>query len=171
MEFSELLEKRHSIRDFKDTRIEGPKLRKIVQAAMSAPSAGNIQAYKIYLINSEKAREDMLAATDYQECVRKAAILIVFSADQKRSEAKYLGRGFDLYSIQDATIAASYCQLAATNEGLGVVWVGGFEPLEVSRIVNAKSYEVPVAILALGYPNEEPRATGRRPLKEIVKEI
>ncbi len=171
MEFDTLLSTRHSVRDYLDTKIDGAKLRKIIQQAMSAPSAGNLQAYRIYLVHGERAREEMLAATDFQESVRKAAMLIVFSADQKRSESKYHERGHELYSFQDATIAAAYCQLAAVNEGLGVVWVGGFEPLEVARIVDAKSYEVPVAILALGYPNEEGEATGRRPLKEIVKEV
>jgi len=171
MEFTELIGKRRSIRNFTDRKIDGAILRKLTQAATSAPSAGNMQSYKIYFVSGEKAREGMPLATDFQECVSKAAMLVVFTADQKRAEAKYGERGIEFYATQDATIACAYFQLAAEDEGLGSVWVGGFEPLEVSRLINAGSYEVPVAILALGYPNEAPEPRGRRPLKEIVREV
>ena len=48
--------------------------------------------------------------------------------------------------------------------------MGGFEPLEVARIVGAVEFEIPVAMLAIGYPNEKPRATSRRPMSEMVFE-
>ena len=96
---------------------------------------------------------------------------MVFCADQKEAESKYEQRGFELYSVQDATIACAYAQLAIAEEGLATVWVGGFDPLEVSRIIQAMPFEVPVAILPVGHAAEKPESTGRKPLKEIVKEI
>lgn len=171
MEFYDLLRKRHSVRQFSDKALEPKKVRAIVDAALSAPSAGNLQSYKVRVIRSQEAKDALVGAAMYQEFVAKAPLVLVFCADLKRAESKYGQRGFELYAQQDATIACAYAQLAATEEGLGSVWVGGFEPLEVSRIIQAEAYEVPVAILVAGYTAEKPEATGRRPASQMVKEI
>jgi len=171
MEFYDILRNRHSVRHFADKRVEAKKIRAIVDATMSAPSAGNLQSYRIHVIHSAEAKESLVAAASYQEFIAKTPLVVIFCADLKRAESKYEQRGFELYATQDATIACAYAQLAATNEGLSSVWVGGFEPLEVSRIIQAMPYEVPVAILAVGYPAETPEATGRRPVSDMVKEL
>ncbi len=171
MEFYEVLGRRHSVRKFLEKPVEDRILMRILQAGMSAPSAANLQSYKIYIVRSQEAKEAIVPAADYQEFLAAAPILLVFFADQKRAEAKFAARGFELYSVQDATIAASYCQLAAAAEGLGSVWVGDFDPLELSRVLSARGYEVPVAILALGYPGGEVESSSRRQPKEIVREV
>lgn len=171
MDFYELIKKRHSVREFQDKPVEKEKLKRILQAAGRAPSAGNLQAYKIYSVHSKEAKDALVGACSYQEFLSQAPTVLVFCADQKQSESKYEKRGFELYSVQDATIACAYAQLAAEAEGLGSVWVGGFDPLEVSRITQAMPFEVPVAILPIGYAAEKPEPTGRRPLGELVKEI
>jgi len=130
-----------------------------------------LQAYKIYVVKTREAREGLVAATHYQDFVAQAPVVFVFCIDIRRAAAKYGERGETLYCIQDATIAAAYCQLAATAEGLSAVWVGAFDPLEVSRVVNAGPYQVPVCVLPVGYPNETPEITERRPLKELLKEV
>ncbi|VVC03850.1 Coenzyme F420:L-glutamate ligase [Candidatus Bilamarchaeum dharawalense] len=171
MEFYDVVQKRHSVRDFSDKPVEAIKIKNIINAAMRAPSAGNLQAYKIYLVHSQETREALLPATDYQEFIVNVPLVLVFVADHMISESKYGARGFELYSVQDATIAATYAQLAATAEGVSSVWVGAFDPLEVSRILHLMGYQVPVAILAIGYPNGPIKSTTRRPIKDMVKEI
>lgn len=170
MEFYDVLQKRHSVRDFSDKEVGNQKLKALIDAAVRAPSAGNLQAYKLYVVRSKTAREELVAATNYQGFIAKAPVIFVFCTDIRRAAAKYGERGETLYSIQDATLAAAYCQLAATAEGLSSVWVGGFDPLEVSRLINAGPHQVPVCVLPVGYANASPETTGRRPLKEIVRE-
>lgn len=171
MEFYDVLQNRHSCRDFADKPVEAQKIKNIINAAMRAPSAGNLQSYKIYLIHSQEKKEALLAATEYQDFIVKAPLVLVFTADHKQSESKYGQRGFDLYSIQDATIATTYAQLAATAEGLSSVWVGAFDPLEVSRIVGLMSYEVPIAILPIGYATGPVESTTRKPIRQMVGEV
>lgn len=171
MDFYDVIQNRHSVRDFTDKKIEPSKIKNILNAAMRAPSAGNLQAYKIYVIHSQEKKEALHSATDYQDFILQAPLLMVFVANPQISEAKYGQRGFELYAPQDATIAASYAQLAATVEGLSSVWVGAFDSLEVCRILHLLSYEVPVAILAIGYQNGTVKSTSRKPIKEIVREI
>ena len=171
MEFYDVIANRHSVRKFLEKEIEPEKLANIEKAAMKSPSAGNVQAYRIYVVRSQEAKQEMVTACSYQEFLAQAPALLVFCAQVQESGQKYGGRGEQLYSIQDATIAAAYAQLAATAEGLSSVWVGAIDSLEASRIIDAESYEVPVAVIAVGYPAEEPEITGRRPAEEIIKEV
>lgn len=56
MEFFDVVKKRQSIRAYKKKEIEDEKIRKILEAANSAPSAGNLQAYEIVLVRDEKRK-------------------------------------------------------------------------------------------------------------------
>jgi nitroreductase len=171
MDFFETVEKRKSIRQYEEKPVDAKSIRKILDAVNLAPSAGNIQAYRVSLIRNQKARDELMLACMEQEFVARAPVVLVFSAHKKQAEIKYTERGFDLYSVQDATIAAAYAQLAATALGLSSVWVGGFEPLEVSRIIGADPDEVPVAVIPIGHPAEDPERPARKDLKKIVREI
>ncbi len=57
MDFAQLLKKRRSTRKLLEKPIEKEKLEKIFSAANSAPSAGNLQAYKIFVIKNEKIKK------------------------------------------------------------------------------------------------------------------
>ena len=170
MDFFETVTNRRSIRAFLDKKIEPETLHKILETVNLAPSAGNLQAYSIYLVRNKKAKEEFAFASD-QEFIAQAPVVFVFSAQKKQSEVKYHDKGYDLYAIQDATIAAAYCQLAATALGLGSVWVGGFDTLEVARLIGAGEHEVPVAIIPVGYFAQMPERATRKELKKIVKEM
>jgi nitroreductase len=80
-------------------------------------------------------------------------------------------RGRGLYSVQDATIACAYAQLAATALGLGSVWVGAFDPDEVRKIVGLPEAQQPVAILPIGYPEGDLEIRGRRTLEDLVHPV
>jgi len=166
MDFFTAVANRRSVRAFKSKAIEKAKLQKILEAANSAPSAGNLQAYEIVLIKDNKQKEALTEASNNQEFIAEAPVVLVFCANPRRS-SRYSSRGADLYCIQDATIAASYAQLAATALGLSSVLVGAFDENAVSKIINARSV-LPIAIIPIGYPNEEPEKTPRRKINDIV---
>lgn len=170
MEFFEVLKSRHSVRFYIDKPVEEEKLEKILWAANSAPSAGNLQAYEIVVVRDPGRRRALSDAALGQEFIAQAPVVLVFLINPGRTKWRYGLRGVHLYCIQDATIAASYAQLAATALGLGSVWVGAFDSSAVSEIVAAKGELTPVAIMAIGYPGEEPDITPRRPLNDLVHE-
>jgi nitroreductase len=169
MEFNDVLEKRHSCRVYSGREVEPGKLGAVLEAARSAPSAGNLQSYYIYIVRAQALKEDIMRASNDQELIAQVPVLLIFCAD-KNPGYKYGEKGAEFYSVQDATIAAAFAQLSATDQGLGSVWVGGFDPLEVSRLINAEPHHVPVAIIPLGYPADEAGPRERKPLDEIVKE-
>ena len=171
MDFFETVDKRRSVRAFQEKGVDAKVIRQILDTINLAPSAGNLQAYSISVVKSRTAKEELMRACHDQASVGQASVVFIFSADKKQSEVKYLERGYELYAVQDATIAAAYCQLAATALGLSSVWVGGFDPLEVSRLINAEPEEVPVAVIPVGHGGALPSRTGRKQLKALVREV
>jgi nitroreductase len=170
MEFLEVVKNRHSVRVFKNKEIEQEKLEKLLYVANSAPSAGDLQAYQIFLVKKNALKVALAKAAYGQDFLAQASVDIVFCTDPQRSARKYGKRGSELYSIQDATISAAYVHLAAVDLGLGSVIVGAFDEEAVSKILNLPGTLRPIIILPVGYPDEEPDITPRREINDLVKE-
>lgn len=170
MDFFEVTERRRSVRAYTSQEIDAETLQTILKCANDSPSAGNLQAYEIVAVRDSRTREGLYRAGLEQKALVQAPVVLVFFQDPARSAAKYGKRGVELYSVQDATIACAHAQLAATALGLGSVWIGAFYPERVARLLNSPPGLVPVALLAMGYPDEEPPAAGRRPLSDLVRE-
>ena len=170
MDFFELIQARRSIRAYKTQEVESAKLTRILEAANRAPSAGNLQAYLILIVRDAATRQALSRASLNQESLVQAPVVLAFIACPHSSGAKYKSRGEELYSIQDATIACAYAQLAATEQGLASVWVGAFEEDAVKGILKAKPDWRPVALLPIGYPAESAGPTPRKPLDELVRD-
>jgi len=169
--FFRVVRARHSIRAFADRPVAAEMLQAILDAANRAPSAGNLQAYAIYVVTNPAARGALARAAFDQAFVGQAPVALVFCAHPARSAWKYGERGRTLYCVQDATIACAYAQLAAAALGLATVWVGAFDEEAVRRALGADRDLRPVAVLPIGYPAEEPEITGRRPLESLVHYI
>jgi len=168
MDFFELIQHRHSVRLFTTQPVEEQKLGAILEAANSAPSAGNLQAYEIYKV-SDPARLRLLArAALDQDSIAQAPVALVFCANPDRSARKYSRRGSTLYCLQDATVACTFAHLAAVALGLASVWVGAFDEEGVRRAIGVGDDLLPVAILPIGYPGEQPKRTTRRSLSDLV---
>jgi nitroreductase len=69
----------------------------------------------------------------------------------------------------DCANATVYLLLALHALGLGAVWIQTLRNVEEIRgLVGLSNNVVPVAIVALGYPDETPQPRPRKPLEEIV---
>ena len=172
MDLFKVIRERRSVRKFASQEIGEDLLLQILQAANRAPSAGNLQAYRIFVVQEPRLRQTLSRATGGQECLTQAPVILVFCAEPTRSAAKYGSRGEQLYCIQDATIACSYAQLAATALGLATVWIGAvFEPETIREALGFKEDLWPMVLLPIGYPAENPKPTSRRKLSELVHTV
>ncbi|MEM4284469.1 MAG: nitroreductase family protein [Candidatus Caldarchaeum sp.] len=171
MDFFAVLRERHSVRAFAERPVEPEKLQAVLEAANRAPSAGNLQAYEIYVVTRPAVLKALMRAAFEQKFVAQAPVVLVFCAHPARSASSYGERGATLYSIQDATIACAYAQLAATAVGLGSVWVGAFDEDAVRKALGVGKELVPVALLPIGYAAEKPEITSRRALDDLVRYI
>ena len=171
MRFADVIATRRSVRAYERRNVETAKLRAILEAASAAPSAGNLQSWRVAVVEAAPARRRLAAAAHGQDFLANAPVLLIFCADARRSEAGYGQRGARLFAVQDATVAAAYAQLAAASLGLGSCWVGAFDGGQVSAALEQPEAGLrPVAILAIGYAAEHLERPRRRPIEELILE-
>ena len=170
MDFFQTVRARQSVRAYQAKVIEPEKLEIILTAANQAPSAGNLQAYEILVVRDRPTLRQLAQVALNQSFIAQAAVVLVFCADSPRSAAKYGAAGERLYSVQDATIAAAYAELAATALGLAACWVGAFDEKEVAKLLGLRAGLRPLVLLPIGWPAEQPPRTPRRALGDIARE-
>ncbi|MBI5384718.1 MAG: nitroreductase family protein [Verrucomicrobia bacterium] len=170
MNFFETIEARQSIRAFQNKTVEPEKLDALLNAINRAPSAGNCQAYQVYVVRDPEMKKKFAEAALRQEFVAQAPVVLIFCLDPARA-ARYGKRGEQLYCQQDAAIAVAYAQLAATALGLATCWVGAFNEESVSRAAGLPAEHRPVAILPIGYAAEQPPRSSRRTIEDLVREL
>jgi nitroreductase len=168
MEFSEVIARRRSVRHF-NTRlvVSEEDVAALLQAAVAAPSAGNIQPWRFFVVRSTSARERLAAALP-QRWAAAAPVVIVVAVDPRPCAARYGDRGEYLYSIQDTAAAVENILLAAVDRGLASCWIGAFDDRAVAEALDITAPITPVAILPIGYSAESSGRPARRPLAEVV---
>ncbi len=168
-DFFETVRHRHSVRVYQtDMPVEQEKLHAVLETACAAPSAGDLQAYRIIVVRDHAEREALRAAASDQAFISEAPVCLVFCADPQRSEQEFGARGRELYALQDTTIAASYAQLAIVAAGMGSTWVGYFDEKAVRDALSLEEGLQPLAMLSVGYPAELPEPTPRRHLEDVI---
>ena len=73
------------------------------------------------------------------------------------------------FSLQDATLAASYAQLAAHALGLSSIWIGMFDEQSVKNIINTNLQ--PSSILCVGYPKKMLQPKPKRKLTDLIHNV
>ena len=159
---------RRSTRKFAKTKIEDWKLDKILAAADTAPTAGNFQGLKIFYVKNNTTKEALVEASNNQPYVNAPAVL-VFCMDPSRVKLKFPPNILEKFSMQDATLAASYAQIAATGLGLSSIWIGMIDEEKIKSILGTDLR--PSSILCIGYPDKKRPPKSRRKLKELIEVI
>jgi len=167
MEFSEVIHGRRSIRHFQETSVPRAEIEAILEAAIVAPSAGNIQPWRFFVLRTEEART-RLAAVLEQRWAAAAPVVIVVCVDPRPCKSRYGDRGAQLYSIQDTAAATQNMLLTAVERGLASCWIGAFDESAVSDAVGISAPITPVAILPIGYSAQSSGKQARRPLSEVT---
>jgi nitroreductase len=169
MDFWQVIEERHSVRDFDAVHDVQPEMvQRILEAAIRAPSAGNCQPWHFVVVRGEQTRGLLAEAAYEQWFIAEAPVVIVVCADPARSAWRYGSRGVQLYCLQDSAAATEHILLAATALGLGACWVGAFDERAASKALGLPASLRPVAIVPIGYPTAHPHQTSRRSLNEVV---
>ena len=76
MELYEVIKKRKSIRKYKTANVESDILKRILNAARLAPSAKNIQPWKIIVVSDSKLKDKIANASYKQEHLAQAPYVI-----------------------------------------------------------------------------------------------
>lgn len=164
----DLIKQRRSVRSFKPDSVDDAVLKRILEAALWAPSAGNTQARMFYLVKNPELKKAVASACFDQDHVELAPVIVVACTDVEAMRALYGKRGTTLYGICDVSAAVENLLLAAWSEGLGSCWVGNFNEQELQKALKIPKRFLPVAVVPLGYPAEVPPSPARKSFDESV---
>lgn len=168
VEFSEVVAKRRSVRHFNSKlAVSREDIRALLIAGTQAPTAGNIQPWRFFVLESLEARE-RLAAVLGQRWAAAAPVVIVIGVDPRPCAARYGDRGEYLYALQDTAAAVENMQLTAVDRGLASCWIGAFDDKAVREAIGAAPYVTPIAIMPVGYSAEAAGKPARRPIDELT---
>lgn len=149
----DLILSRRSIRKFTAELVGDGILKDILEAAMSAPSAGNEQPWHFVVIKDRNRMEDILKYHPNALVLKNAPAAILVCADKNENK-------FEIdYWVLDCAAATENLLLAAHILGLGAVWLGVYPRKErcaaLREIFGMPENIMPFALVALGYPAEE----------------
>ena len=91
---------------------------------------------------------------------------VVFCMNPERVKLDFPADILAKFSLQDATLAAAYSQLAASALGLSSIWIGMIDEKMVQEIVGTDLR--PSSLLCIGYPLHKKQPKSRRNLKELI---
>ena len=181
MEVMDAIFNRRTIRKYKHIPVPEEIIIKIVESGQRAPSACSFQTYSIILVKNEKKRKILWESCGKQNLILEAPVTLVMCADIRKilkmmkdleftsSLEKGLGYRCKLLSIIDTALVAQNMTIAAESFGLGSIYIGG--ALANQKVIDALVLPkgvLPISLLCLGYPNEDPPLRPRMPLSSIL---
>lgn len=151
----ELFKKRRSIRRYQPQVVSQEQLKEIVMAGMVAPSAKNLHPAEFLVVQDQVKLEKLARGGPWQGFIDQASVAIVVVSDFQKSPEFWL---------IDASIAAGYLYLEATNQGLATCWANIYQgqtedgqdrETYVKEILGIPKEKRVICILPIGYPAEK----------------
>jgi len=179
----ELIAKRRSLRRYDPAPLSAEEKSAILEAALRAPTAGNMMLYTILDITDQALKDRLAVTCDNQPFIASAPLVLIFLADYQRwwdlygyagapERALALGRptrppqvGDMLLACCDALIAAQTAVVAAESLGIGSCYIGDImENYEIHReMFDLPQYVLPIAMLCFGHPVSDRPAANLSP--------
>ena len=177
MTFQDCVRTRRSVRKYKADPVSDQVIRSLVEAASFAPSWKNTQTTR-YLVIRDKALKSRIAQEAVsmfpgnQRIIEGAPAIVLVTTVTGRSGFERDGsfstsKGTHWESF-DAGIATQTFCLAAHDAGLGTVIMGIFDEAIAASVAQVPQGQKVSAILALGYPDEEPACPKRKSVDDLL---
>jgi nitroreductase/dihydropteridine reductase len=198
MEFGTIVMSRYATKKFDGRKIPDTLVDELLEMVRFAPSAINLQPWKIKVVTDQKIKELLRPAAfnqeqitscshllvfcanpDYDNLIRRLAALLKKSGAPEEMQKMVVGMAvqFTKPMTPDQKLAWSQAQtyLALGNAlngakalGFDSCPMGGFDPKEFSRILNIPSSLVPVMLCPLGYAADKPMPKVRFAKEDMV---
>lgn len=111
---NQLLIERHSIRRYTDQPVDADDVRLILQAALLSPSSKSKRPWQFVVVENRSTLDRLAGCKDFgTKPIATCAFAVVVAVDAAQSDC----------FIEDASIAAAFMQLQATELGLGACWI------------------------------------------------
>ena len=158
MELFEALHTRRSIRKYQDKEISEELVKKILAAAMMAPSTGDARTWHFIIVTDQDKKNKIKEVHPYVGMVPHAPLGILICGDLTKER-------FEGFWPQDCSAAMQNLLLAAHASGLGAVWTGIY-PIEeriekFNKIFDLPKHIIPFGLAVMGWPAQEVRSEER----------
>ena len=143
---------RRSIRKYNKQQIPDRVIKELLDAAVSAPSAGNEQPWQFVIIDDRRILNEIPKFHSHSSMLREAEKAILVCADTELETHKG-------YFPLDCSAATQNILLAAHAKGLGSCWLGIYPRQErvtgMRKLLNIPEHIIPFSLVSLGYPAEQ----------------
>ncbi len=164
MSLLKLIKSRKSIRKYKNSPIEDKDLEEILEAGRMAPSARNLQEYKIIVVKDSEVKKKIAEESKNQTFIAQAPVILVAVS---LSPQKVMSCDVPTYAVDLAILMDHIC-LMAFEKGIGSCWIGAFNQDKIKKILDIPiEYKVGI-IMPLGYPEDSSSKKVRKELSEII---
>lgn len=187
MEFSDAIRRRRMVRRYQALGVSAEAVERIVNAGLSAPSAGHSQGQSLVVVTDAGLRTEiarLAGEPGYSErgfdpwlSGAPVHIVVCVSADayhrRYREPDKSGAGGWPVpYWWVDGGAALMAVLLAAVDEGLAAGFLGSHSIPGLSRLLGIPEDNAPLGVVTIGHPAPDRRsgslARGRRPRSETV---
>lgn len=190
MQTMDAIKGRRSIRKFKDTPVPEEEIRAILHAATLAPSGKNRQPWRFVVVQGDRRAEmvrvmqegiDKLkdqgvetGSSEWTVKVMAQAPATIFVFDPYEANEEEWDRDFvdflgDTVDIQSVGAAVQNMILAATDKGLGTLWICDVFYAYPELCEWLGEEYLMVAAVSVGYPGEEPDPRPRKSVDEVTR--
>ena len=166
MDVFEAIRDRRSVRKYKAEPVPDNLVKKLLEAAVWAPSGSNIQPWNFIVIKDRKVLDMVRKISPGYFGDAPLAILVCSDKERAFKLGGELGR--DYLSVAGCAAAVQNMLLAAYASGLGTCVVKSFSSTAIKHILEIPTEIEPELLVIVGYPDQSPKLHSRRPLQEIT---
>lgn len=170
MDFLSLAKARYSCRKFSSKPVEKEKIDAIIEAAIAAPTAKNVQPFRLWIIEGSDALEKVRSTTP---CHFDANVIIAVGSKEEGAFVRPSDN--ENFADVDASIVGTHIMLQVHALGLGTTWVGFFDAPKLKELFPDMADFNMVALFPIGYPADDAapsdRHEKRKPAAELVTRL
>ncbi len=145
----DMIKKRRSIRKYTDQAVTDEQIRQLLEAAMAAPSASNIQPWEFVVVKDSELKTQLAQTHRWSYMAADAAVVFVVCGNERASR----------HWVEDASAATENLLLAATALDLGAVWVAVYASTDreahVRRVLTIPGEMRVLCLVPVGHPAEQ----------------
>ncbi len=167
MDALQAIRSRRSIRAYKSKKLPNEILYTILESARWAPSAGNIQPWRIIVIEDAGKKEMLAEAADEQGFISQAPVVLVVCSETDGCKAEYKELG-EKFCVQSTAAAIENILIAANSLGAGAAWIGTFAEAKIRAELKIPDTATIDAIIPLGLANETPKRKSTLEMSDYV---
>ena len=171
MDVKKAINKRRSIRKYKDKKVPDHLIMEVLEAARLAPSGINAQPARYLIVKDDEVKKKLKENKVFpQDFLYQAPVIIVCCADPNAYKKRVAGLDLpnDVRAIRDLSIASAFLVLRATELGLGTCYVGWLDEEKLLSTLSIPKGIVVPYVITLGYSAEKPKPSSRKKMDEIL---